>query len=94
MLQKPGGYCDRNRQTYRLTQGLHLCIDKFKKLVTWTNGDAVNPIVNTVLPHDIFEDWVWRQLGMNGKLDGVALLMTDPPPTSSTSLHYYNSGFF
>ena len=30
-------------------------------------GDAVNPIVNTVLPHDIFKDWVWRQLGMDGK---------------------------
>ena len=30
-------------------------------------GDAVNPIVNTVLPHDMFKDWVWQQLGMDGK---------------------------
>ena len=30
-------------------------------------GDAENPIVNTVLPHDIFKDWVWLLLGKDTK---------------------------
>ena len=30
-------------------------------------GDAENPIVNTVLPHDIFKDWVWLLLGKDRK---------------------------
>ena len=38
-----------------------------KKRETINKGDAVNPIVNTVLLDDILKDWVWRQLGMDGK---------------------------
>ena len=29
----------------------------------FSKGDAGNPIVNTVLPHDIFKDWVWLLQG-------------------------------
>ena len=38
-----------------------------KKSRKFGKGDVVNPIVNTVLPHNIFKDWVWQQQGMDGK---------------------------
>ena len=39
----------------------------FGKKIHNLKGDAGNPIVNTVLPHDIFQDWVWLLQGKERK---------------------------
>ena len=61
-LAQIGGDCAFNHKRDCVTY-----VRAIFNLKGYPKGDAVNPIVITVLQHIIFKDWVWQQLGIDGK---------------------------